>query len=77
MGAVLSERLSPLPHSVPILASPDPDGESLIQNILNLLCSDCELYFTCFEFEMSCMSDITSLAFSSHTPTFYTKVRIS
>ena len=30
-----------------------------------------------FEFEMSCMSDITSLAFSFHTPTFFTKVRIS
>ena len=26
---------------------------------------------------MSCMSDITSLAFSFHTPTFFTKVRIS
>ena len=26
---------------------------------------------------MSCMSDVTSLAFSFHTPTFFTKVRIS
>ena len=63
---------------VPILASPDPDGERVsFRTFLNLLCSDCELYFNCFEFEMSCMSDIISLAFSFHTPTFFTKVRIS
>ena len=70
--------LSPLPHSVPILASPNPDGErDLFRTFLNLLCSDCELYFTCSEFEMSCMSDIISLVFSFYTPTFFTKVRIS
>ena len=75
---VLPKCPSPLPHSVPILASPDPDCERFsLRVILNLLCSDCELYFTCFELEMSCMSDIILIVFSFHTPTFYTKVRIS
>ena len=58
MRAVLSEYLSLLPHFVPTLASLDPSCERFHSECLNSLCSDCELYFTCFEFEMSCMSVI-------------------
>ena len=35
------------------------------------------LLYRSFEFEMICISDITSLSLSFHTPTFFAKVRIS